>query len=866
MKPKLYILLFFVLGFLPAFAKHITGGEVIYRFISADATSRRYSVTLILFRDENCLAPCAEMPATVSLGIYNNDNGTLYNGYRSVSIDEIRTLPQNPLPLCIENPPILTYTAGFYTFEISLPNNNNGYTITYQTCCRIDNIENTSNRMGATYVGLIPGKNSLGDVLNDNSPQFARGISIVCYNRPFTLDFSATDADGDSLVYSLCSAYDGGDASDASYASPAAPPYGSIPYSGGYSGTFPMGPLASINPQTGIISGIAPGEGKYVVSVCINAYRNGRYIASHRKDFIISVAPCDFAFASLPAAIPICDVNLNRTITFSNQVQSPLNETFFWEFGDGASSTEETPTHQYPDTGTYLLKLVVNRGSSCADSSTSLVKVYPGYFAGMNQNSPKCINKPVSFSDSTVTIFGQVNSWHWDFGVQGVNSDTSIIRNPTYTYTTAGDYTATLIVKSSKGCIDTVQENVKIVERPEMTIPNDTLICNIDSLRLNAVVTGPGNITWSPNYMISNVNSFTPLVSPDVTTTYTVNFIDNSGCEATDQLTVRVVDRVSLSAMPDTAICRSDTIQLQISSDGLSYQWTPPQTLSVSNIKTPTATPVDSITNYHVIARIGKCFSEEDIRIVTAPYPNANAGRDSTVCFGTPAYLHASGGSSYLWSPNLYLSNNQVANPIATPEEDIRYIVQVTDNKGCPKPDYDTVFVDVATITADAGPRDTAVVINQPLQLNATGSSIYLWTPGRWLDNANIANPVSLPRDSIEYVVRVSNPIGCFDYDTIMVRVFLVDPGLYVPNAFTPGADGINDNFKPIALGIKSLHYFRIYNRWGQMVFNTSVINRGWNGVFNGKDQPLGTYVWEAKATDYLGRQITKKGHVILIR
>lgn len=866
MKPKLLILSFLVFAFSPVFAKHITGGEIIYTHLSSDATSRTYRVTLILFRDENCVAPCAGMPASVSLGIYNNDNGSRVGGYRSVQLDQVVDLPLNALPRCIENPPNLTYTAGFYSFNITLTNNSAGYTITYQTCCRVDNIENTSNRIGATYIGQIPGKNTLGDNLTDNSPQFSRGISVVCFNKPFTLDFSASDSNGDSLVYSMCYAYNGGDASDASYSTPAAPPYGSIPYTGGYTGSYPMGLLASINPQTGIISGIAPGEGKYVVSVCINAYRNGSYIASHRKDFIISVAPCDFAFASLPAVIPVCDVNLNRTVTFSNLVQSPLNLTFYWEFGDGSSSTQEMPTHQYADTGTYVVKLVVNQGSSCADSSTALVKVYPGYFAGMNQNSPKCINKPVSFSDSTVAIFGQVNSWHWDFGVPGLSSDTSIVRNPTYTYTSPGNYTATLIVTSSKGCVDTVQENVKIVERPEMTVSNDTLICNIDTLRLSSVVSSPGNITWGPNYMISNVNSFTPLVSPDVTTTYTVHFIDNSGCEATDQVTVRVVDHVSLTAIGDTGICRGDSVLLRINTDGLSYTWTPPQTLNAANIQNPMATPTDSITVYRVISRIGKCFATEDIKIVTAPYPQANAGIDTTVCFATNAQLHASGGSIYLWSPNLYLNNNQIANPTASPDQDIRYIVEVRDTKGCPKPSYDTVFVDVAKITADAGPRDTSIVLNQPLQLNATGSTIFLWTPNRWLDNPNIANPLSQPRDSIEYVVKVSNPIGCFDYDSIRVRVFNVQPGLYVPNAFTPGSDGINDNFKPIALGIKSLDYFRIYNRWGLLVFSTSTINHGWNGLYNGKEQPLGTYVWQARATDYLGRQITRKGHVILIR
>ncbi|MBP9607725.1 MAG: PKD domain-containing protein, partial [Ferruginibacter sp.] len=394
MKQTVLISLFVLSFFKPVMARHITGGEVIYEFVSSTATTRTYVVTLILFRDNLCVN-CSVMPPAVSLGVFSNDNlamvpGGSTGGYWNISLSSTQSLPLNALPNCIQNVPNLSYSAGFYPFTITLPNNNNGYTITYQTCCRIENISNTTDLMGATYIGQIPGNNSLSTNLHDSSPQFSRGISVVCYNRPFTLDFSATDPDGDSLVYSICNAFNGGLAGDAGFATPAPPPYGSIPYTNGYTGHQPLGPLAQIDPQTGIISGIAPGEGKYVVSVCINAYRNGQYIASHRKDFIISVAPCDFAYVSLPESIPMCD---SYTYSFSNLVSSPLNQTFHWEFGDGFISNQETPTHTYADTGTYLVKLYVNMGTDCADSSITYAKVYPGFFAGINQNSPKCINK-----------------------------------------------------------------------------------------------------------------------------------------------------------------------------------------------------------------------------------------------------------------------------------------------------------------------------------------------------------------------------------------------------------------------------------------------------------------------------------------
>jgi hypothetical protein len=135
-------------------------------------------------------------------------------------------------------------------FEFELPNNIKGYTIGYQTCCRIDNITNTLDQTGVTYSGEIPGSSTLG-VGFDNSARFQTGINVICNGKPFVLDFSATDPDGDQLVYSFVNAYNGGEASatngGSSYATPAAPPYGPIPYTGGYSGSQPLGPLATIN-------------------------------------------------------------------------------------------------------------------------------------------------------------------------------------------------------------------------------------------------------------------------------------------------------------------------------------------------------------------------------------------------------------------------------------------------------------------------------------------------------------------------------------------------------------------------------------------------------------------------------------------
>jgi gliding motility-associated-like protein len=856
-------------------AKHITGGEMIYTFVSSTATTKTYRITLILFRDNNCVQ-CADMPASLTIGIFDNDN-IQSPQQRVVSNSLIETLPLLNVPQCISNPPNLSYSAGYYSFNITLSNNNAGYTASYITCCRISGNANVGNGdgngEGATYATTIPGLLTNAANLSDNSPRFQKGISVVCYNNSFVLDFSATDPDGDQLTYSFCEAYDGGIASNGQDAYVFPPPYASVAYINGFSASVPLGVQASINPQTGIISGIAPAAGKYVVSVCVNSYRNGNYIATHRKDFIITVAPCDFANADLDPEYITCD---GFNFQFSNNSNSALNQTFFWDFGDPAtgalntSNLENPPPHQFSDTGIFIIKLVVNPGTPCADSAFSRIKVYPGYFPAQINSSPMCKNIPVQFNDQTTATYGTPNSWHWDFGVTGINSDTSIQQNPTYTYTQPGTYTATLVVGSTKGCIGTVTSTVTIVDKAPLTVtPRDTLICSVDNLQIVAAAPAFGTVTWSPNYNINNVNSYTPIVSPDVDTTYYVFYSDNFGCSNRDSVRVRVVDSVTLKTGRDTTICRTDGVILPIASNALLYTWSPAGTLNNPSLQNPVATPTAPVTTYYVRGNIGTCFDTDSIQVKTVPYPVANAGADSTICFGTSAFLHASGGSSYSWSPVSYLNDINLSNPtsINPAAGIIDYIVTVRDTFGCPKPVKDTMRLTIDQVIADAGPRDTAIVAGQPLQLFATGSTQFLWTPEtRWLSNPNINNPVSRPLDDIEYVVRVTNSIGCTDTDSILVKYYKVASGFWVPAAFSPNGDGLNDVLTPLALGLKSIEKFSIYNRWGQLMFSTSRIGEGWNGKFKGKIQETGTYVWFAFGTDYTNKKLQAKGNVILIQ
>jgi gliding motility-associated-like protein len=879
---KIYFILFFITSYIPSIAKHIVGGEVIYDYVRTDNMStKKYAITLRLFRDNRC-TDCSDMPANVTLGIFNNDNNSRLGNFLNIKLSTTRNLDIISAPSCLSNTPQFNYSVGLYIFEIELPNNGNGYTITYQTCCRIQNITNVGNRndekVGSTFTGVIPGSNTLTNGIIDNSARFKTGISIICSNKPFILDFTATDPDPtDSLVYEFYSAYNGGAATDAGFDEPQPPNYGSISYVFPYSGFSPLGASASINSATGIISGIAPSSGSYVVAVLVKSFRNKIFVASHRKDFIVTVAPCDFASSELKLNYSNCN-NLN--FTFNNENNSLLNLTFDWDFGDPASginntSTLEFPQHTYTVPGNYILKLIVNKNTPCVDSSTAFVGAWPGFNPAYAPIPSQCKNTPVQFTDLTTTSFPPVTFWKWDFGVTSLSNDTIIgDKNPTYTYTEAGTYNATFIVETAKGCRDTLYPEVKIVDKPIFFITKDTLICTIDTLQLRSNV-NTGSITWEPNTTINDVNSFNPLVSPDNTQIYTANYTDQFQCKNTASVKINVVDKVTLFTSNDTTVCRTDNAMLNISTDALYFAWTsdPPSLITTTNIKNPTVLSTAPITTYRIKASISnKCFKENDIIVKTVPYPAPLVTTDAPICFGNNAQLNASGGAFYKWSPGIYLSNQNIENPIViNPLKTTTYTVSVTDTLGCPKLVTKPITVDVIKIIADAGPTDTSIVLDQPLFLNATtnitGVVNYSWvTPNTWLSDINIKNPVATPPNNITYKVVATNSIGCKSSDTINVKVFFLTPDIYIPSAFTPDPDGKNDLFRPIALGIKSLESFSVYNRWGLLLYTTNKINEGWDGKYKGKTQDPGTYVWQANATDYRNKKISRKGTVILIK
>jgi gliding motility-associated-like protein len=363
--------------------------------------------------------------------------------------------------------------------------------------------------------------------------------------------------------------------------------------------------------------------------------------------------------------------------------------------------------------------------------------------------------------------------------------------------------------------------------------------------------------------------------------TYTINVRDANGCTfQITGVTVGLNDNLTYTPMVDPApICEGQQVQLSITSNATQFAWTPTNKLSSANVSDPVANPTTT-TTYSVTMTLGVCTRTDDVVVTVWPAPVPNAGADGEICFGQDFQLNGSGGATYTWTPSDYLSSATDPNPrVVHPDKTITYTLNVTDANGCPSLTSDQVKLTVTPpFQVLTYPRDTVVYDNVRVPLLAVAydpsptfdaSTVsYNWSPATGLNNPGIADPEATSSaigDEITYTVSASTPTGCQGKGFVTIKVYK-GPELYTPTGFTPNNDGRNDTFFPFPVGVKTLNYFRVYNRWGQVMFSTTTLNKGWDGKFGGVDQPTGVYVWMAEGVTLDGQKITRKGSVTLIR
>ena len=376
--------------------------------------------------------------------------------------------------------------------------------------------------------------------------------------------------------------------------------------------------------------------------------------------------------------------------------------------------------------------------------------------------------------------------------------------------------------------------------------------------------------TWSPSDIIDTDTGSVVIANPTETVTITAVGVGGFCGDASVNVTLLIDEEEFADAGVDQAICFG--LSTTIDGDGgdfeSQYSWSPTTGLSDPTIANPEAAPTSTTTYTLTTLDIYGCPATDEVTVVVNPLPDVSAGPDQEFCVDGVITLEASGAVTYEWSPEVGLSDPNIANPECTVDDETTYTVTGTDANGCINTDEVNVSVNyLPEVIAVASPYTIDVFLGQTSQLSVTtGGVVFEWFPTTGLSNPTISNPVvsGIP-DTTVYVVTVTDINGCVSSDTVVVNA-IGELVIGLPTAFSPNNDGINDLYAPVVDGSGDLSYFAIYNRWGQLIHEGASSLDGWDGTVEGKPADVGTYVVVARARTSLDEERSYQGYFTLIR
>lgn len=561
-------------------------------------------------------------------------------------------------------------------------------------------------------------------------------------------------------------------------------------------------------------------------------------------------ANCNLGVFKFELAAPLASVAIDgpNIICFPDTVQfinySSGGDTYVWNFGDGATSAEFEPSHIYLTEGVFSITVVMTDSYGCSISDTASIQVtsLPTPAASIAPILPICPGSSVQLNASDGL------SWSW---YPNIGMNDPALQNPTVTPPEPMTYS--VIVESGCG-IDTATVDVVWAE-PDATAGPDTSTCLGSGVALNA--SGGGTYAWQPHPTLSSTTGPSPVATPSDSTAYVVDITTPEGCLLRDTVSVLVYVEPPLPSLMDTAVCEGTQGQL-FASDAVTYAWQPSEGISDLFVRDPIITP--TAPTWYVVLLGNPCGSTWDSAFVDLITVQPLAWPDTLVCPNRPVELHASGGVAYHWTPSAGLDNDTIADPIAVAPANTIYSVEVTDENGCSATAQVTIVLRPLP-AVQAGP-DVIIDYGTTAQLNATGDGTLSWSPGIWLDDSTSASPFTRPEETITYTVTVTDADGCTNTDVLVV---ILNGTLFIPNAFTPNGDGINDMFGAFGKNLRSLELM-VFNRWGELIWSTEQLGGRWNGTYQGAESPIDTYVWKVQALELSGRRRAAVGHVNLLR
>lgn len=857
--------------------KHLVGGTLYYELVSKNGASNTYRVTIELYRDCTPGNTQFDEPDRMYIGVFRGDNKMYVKSVENVMRTYLAQV--NPiLDPCVKTPTNLCYEKAVYVGTVSLPVIQAGYYLTWGRCCRnatIANIVNPENT-GMSLEAYIPDMSK-----DNNAPVFAKDPpTFVCANRAFSSDMSATDKDGDSLVYALSIPLTDG-TPDQPLPYPTPPPHDPIFWQQPYNINNILGgnPPMQINPQTGVISAVPPNIGQFVYCVTVTEYRNGVKLSEVRRDIQINVVPCEANNPPITVVKPSEQVNQDTLffyagedmcfdfdITDTNGSGYKPDTLKIEAFGDLLAPGGNSIIPPYATFSAPAKALSPAKASLCW--ATECNQVGEGKFTirVTDQNDcpgPNVVNKTYHFvllpgratppdircvsvtGPDQITLTWKVppqnklrgfqgyvlqrytgTSWQAIDTIMDVLQSTYVDNNALNAYSQQYCYRlATAKVCPNPFVGQAGQEGCSILVGATP----------ISSVEAEANWNGY-NIWTPPNYQLwAN-----PVGQPAtfVSTIPSDTFASYLGCTFEGYLTIQLKDPLT----------------------GCTVQSAPSNTLTLTDLVAPDIDLcVASVEEDDSGVRLnwGK-FEGDDFRYYRVYRANRGANNFSLI-----AELKDINDTTYSDKTALV---DELAYCYYVEKSDLCGNVQKT-GKDC-------------TILLKGRGEDYQVFLNWQ---NYTGwepgaNNVELWKtdPNGVMQNLyqNLGfgetsyRDLEVVNEVAEYCYRVKNTRSdtpkCTEAWSNAVCITF-SPTLFFPNAFTPNGDGRNDFF--VCSGVYAQQFeMTIYNRWGTLVFYTTAQSEGWDGYIEGVPAPEGVYVFRSKAVGYKGEVIEKTGTVMLMR
>ena len=571
----------------------------------------------------------------------------------------------------------------------------------------------------------------------------------------------------------------------------------------------------------------------------------------------------------LPA--PNVDAGVDQTICLTDSAMlggsptGPAGATFVWTPSTGLSdATVANPMASPSDTTMYIVTITDGAGCSSIDTVMVFVNPLPSVDFMVDQT---CVSDFAAFTDLSSISVGSIASWSWDFG-DGVG--TSNLQNPAYQYSAAGNYDVKLEVTSVLGCIDSLTKEVQILPLPVADAGLDIEICVGDTIQIGSNPTGLGNVTysWSPGADLSNVNDANPMAYPLSSTSYNLSVIDQEGCVNYDTVEVDVNPLPIIDAGIDTTVCSFSSLQLS-ASGATNYQWTPNLYLDNPNVFNPISIPEKSIDYVVYGTDLNGCIGTDTVKVDVMNVDFSTS--DTSLCFGDSVQLQPIvegdiSGITYHWSPSIAVSNTTILDPFVFPPVSQQYQLTIRNAKGCV--DVDSILVKVeknANVSFEYvnSVRCSGTVLE--ISNTSTNTDNFLWKLNGDAVSDEYNPKIGIDNNDTNRVTLIGWNQLCSDSTEQVVEPATIDEILQFKgtNVFTPNNDGINDLFDPGFEGeFIGCANFRIYDRWGEKVFDSNIGQYGWDGrTLRGKQAPQGIYYYiimvagkEVKGSVYLSR------------